>query len=183
MKNIDKTSTEYDIQLENEKLNKLIRTRQDVYDYFTEFEFDVDRRVSTSEIKVQREQSVRKNNCFFIERAMKKPGWTDFIPSGIETTKADTWGLPVLKVDGTLHPIMVFVVTEWLKDLIQRGLQEGWVGDITTYPLPVTKDINKGYVIPIYKLLEELLEMKEIPMTDEEKRQRLKELDKQRGNK
>ena len=155
MKNKDKTSTEYDITIENKKLNDLLNTREDVYDIFTEYEYETSDRLKNCEVKVQTEPSVRKGGNFFIEHSMKKPLWETFRPSGISTTKADTFALPVLTKNGSLHPILIVVPTQWLKDKIEQGKNEGWVGDVTTYPLKATKDVNKGYVINILKLLEE----------------------------
>lgn len=153
MKNTDKTSTEYDITLENKRLNEL-QSRQDVYDYFTQFEQPLNDQIKNAEVKVQTYQSFIKNGMFFIEHSMKKPHWNDFRPSGISTTKADNIILGILQEDETLHPIVIMVPTKWLKEKLEKG--DG-VGSITTHPLKNTGDINKGYLINVTKLLEELL--------------------------
>jgi len=181
MKNKNKTSTEYDITIENKQLEKLlkeIKNRGDVYSSFTQFEQEIDDSIKTAEIKVQLEPSVRQYGNVFIEYSMKKPEWDVFRPSGISSTKSDTYILPILQNDGKIGPVTIMVKTKYLNEIIDKGLEEGWVMDMKTYTLNGTNDTNKGYTIPIEKLLEPLLQLKPAEVTEKERNERLKELQK-----
>lgn len=146
------------------------------------------------EIKTQDYSNTVKYGNLFVEHSAKYAGKHEFVPSGISITKCETWIFQFVDANQNYYPISININKDYLLKVIQKGLREKLVVEISTKNLQ-TGDTNMGYLVSIIYLLKELIENTHIipkenfcnktkpELTQQEKKQRLQEITKLRNEK
>jgi hypothetical protein len=151
MKINDENRKDGDILPSNEKL------RNKLFQQGVEDEMELDNTIFSNpylEIKTESWELFQKTGNVFIEFEAKYPEKNDFIPSGIQTTKSPVWVLSWKNDSGIVQRVVYCVYIQHLLETIKVGLEEGWVTRARTPVLP-TGDINRGYLVPLIKLVED----------------------------
>lgn len=91
----------------------------------------------------------------FVEYEALYPERKNFIESGIKTTKSKYWLFNFRDENGWLNDVVYIFSIKHLLKTIKKGLDEGWVTSTTTEKLP-TGDYNKGYLVPLMMLQQEM---------------------------
>lgn len=160
MKIDDENRKDGDIEPSNEKFKKRILSQRDkLGKKYEKYELEIDSDIFSNdylEIKTESWELFKKTGNVFIEYAAKYPNKNDFIPSGIRTTKSPVWVISFKDENGLIRTGIHCFYTDHILRTIETGLSEGWVKDITTGVLKETGDINKGYLVPIIKLMEDV---------------------------
>lgn len=95
------------------------------------------------------------NGNIFVEMETLFSDKKEYVVSGFPKTKSGHQ-FRAFKDDetGEYLPYSFSITSTYLNYLIERGMKEGWVQYKTSTPLPDTKDITKGYVIPFVRIFE-----------------------------
>jgi hypothetical protein len=191
------------MKLKNYKDGDIYPENHEIREHFfklgEKYEKQADRETFSNEnveIKTQEYETTLKYGNLFVEHTSQLPGSTEFKPSGISISTCNTWVFQFYHKDKLL-PFSINLNRNYLLDVIQKGLQEGWVKQGTTDNLE-TGDYNYGYLVPImfvmepvmkntYKLVRELFwdrNFKEIDLNNpEEVKKRLSQLKMNQKNK
>ena len=147
-----KNKKDGDIYPENHEI------RQHFFHLGEKYELQGDRETFSNEyveIKTQHYSTTLRYGNVFVEHTSQFPGSTDFKPSGISISTCNTWVFQFYNSDGLL-PFSININRNYLLDVIQRGLNEGWVKEGTTDNLE-TGDYNYGYLVSIMFLIEPVI--------------------------
>lgn len=153
----------WDIQVENKKLQKVMRDQwreknyqqgKDDEVYLDKIHFSNDK----IEVKVESADKIERTGNRVIETGTQINGSVTFKPSGLSVTSASTYTFATRQENGSIDPILLSVTTEELHNIIQRGKKEGWVRTIEK-DVEVTGDYNELELIPFGRLVQPILEL------------------------
>ena len=179
-----KNYKEGDIYPENHEV------RASLYNLGEKWEFYYDRETGSNEnveIKTQALNNTLQYGNLFVEYEARYAGKTEIEPSGISITPCRTWIFQFVDDQGVFHPVSININSDYLSQVIEKGLKEGVVRTIPTKNL-VTGDTNYGYLVSIlYLFLPLMINTHNIPrekfcnpekkeMTEQEKKDRLRNL-------
>jgi hypothetical protein len=154
--------------------------RQHFFDLGERFERELDKSLLSNEnveIKTQGLQTTTKWGNVFVEYAAVFPGSTEVKPSGLSITECDTWVFQFYDEDtNKLLPFSINLNRQYLLEVIDRGLEQGWVKEQIT-PCLETGDYNYGYLVPIIFLLQPIIQNTFEPVMEKFNDLKLKKID------
>jgi hypothetical protein len=89
----------------------------------------------------------------FVEYETKYPGRSNWEKTGISITKSGHQFRTFINDKGEYLPFSFVLTTGYVLELVEKGLQEGWVRDTETY-LSNTQCLVKGWVIPVVRIFQ-----------------------------
>jgi len=158
-----KTRQGWDIQVENQKLQKVMRDqfRENNYQQGKDDELYLDKIHFSNdkiEVKVESSEKIERTGNRVIEIGTQINGSVTFKPSGMSVTSASTYTFATRHENGVIDPILLSITTQELHNILQRGKKEGWVQTIKK-DVEITGDYNELELIPFGRLVQPILEL------------------------